>query len=160
MDLTFFLSGCPENLVMAGLTVDPPGPFCYNCGSPPRNETSPWGFGGSTNEFGEALPRKCFIEGDCILSHPLAGSAGYPGDSECGFYTNFPGRLKVEIFETEESQDFVRIRDNTTSSVDLFSGRNPPGLDGRYLPAGATVEFDTNDLGQDVGWKLCLVVEE
>lgn len=153
-DLAFAGTACPMQ-GNSNTTVEPRGPFCFDCGSPNfpvTNRSSVWEIG----SLGIGGPQDhCVVEGNCTASHARAGMEGYIADQICGFASTVPGTLVVELFDTEQSYDYLWF--DVGDQVLLYSGSDPGGLNNRAIPAGSWIVWESDASGAGLGWKLCLV---
>ena len=154
LDLAFYGTACPASDQMTDLTVTPPGPLCFGCGSPRPNQTTDdavW----QVLAWGDCE----ILEDDqsCIVSHEGVGRVEYSTYSSCGFRALQPGSFAMEYFSVEEGYDFLKLRFPMGGREYMFSGQDPPGLDGLTIEAGTDILWDSDESVEDFGWRLCLV---
>ena len=144
-DRAFLGSSC-VNPFTPDLTVDPPGPFCATCGSPPPA----WNINYLQDSF-QNIP--CILDGNCIASHEEAGVSTLNGFQGCQFETALNGTLGNKVFDLVQSHTLIVTLPGDTPIQFKAGDDGPSNLP---VPASTVVRFTTSVSGPSVGWRVCL----
>ena len=153
----FVETNCPiQQLQQVDVNAEPPGPFCFDCGTPIAPTTV------ASVEWSTREKEGCTVDGNCIQSHEGVGEEAYESARFCNFITNVPGTLMVEVFGTECYFDSVYLQQPNSTTYFATSGLteltelDTNALHGLAVGAGTFITWIPDAYKGSAGFRICL----